>query len=118
MARPHPNVKQSRASQGPIAGKQKTGASPNDAGGARSPLRGGAGKPFSLQGRSRLLKTRPSSRDALEVSWPFHHVADSSFRTASGVCGRVDLYRVLPDAENPEAGTLPRGNSGRRNAGF
>ena len=34
--------------QRPVAREQKTGASPNDAGSARSPLRGGAGKSLSL----------------------------------------------------------------------
>ena len=38
---------------------------------------------FRFKRRSRLSKTRPSSRDAFEVSWPLHHVADSSLRTAS-----------------------------------
>src|SRR6266478_5821998 len=50
---------------------RKTGANGDDVGGARSPLRGGARKPPPLQRRSRLSKTRPSSRDAFEVSWPF-----------------------------------------------
>jgi len=36
---------------------------------------------FALR-RSQFLKTRPSSRDAFEVSWPLHDVADSSSRTA------------------------------------
>src|SRR6266496_2673941 len=49
---------------------RKTGANADDVGGARSPLRGGAGKSPPLQRRPRLSKTRPSSRDAFEVSWP------------------------------------------------
>src|SRR3981189_2433756 len=53
-----------------VARGPKTGAGRNDAGSARSTLRGGAGKSLSIQGRSRFLKTRPSSRDAFEVSWP------------------------------------------------
>src|SRR5881396_1154494 len=91
---------------GRVARHQKTGASANNVGGARSSLQSVVGKYLSIQGRSRLSKTRPSSRNAFEVSWPLHHVADSSLRTAFSVCCRVDFNCLLADPADSSAGAL------------